>query len=274
MKTVITTLPIYDKLAKQCYQRSNGSGHGIHPIICPIERLPSFQWIDGTDGAVTVTKIELIDEDGNATDITASHFTTCPLPQSYAVTGDFYFQYKGTALDADLPCGRYYLKITMNNAKIYYSEWFQVEDVYDKITYSSKYLIFTFTNSYDLGTILYQDGFTQTLWIESETMEPSFPLKEEGQENADGRFVRTFGRQLKKYLARTKVVPDYMVDVFNRARLCDTITLRDLVGDLNTIYNLEVEHEWLWDDKYYAKIDLTFDYDETVLVSGCNTNIP
>lgn len=274
MKTVITTLPIYDKIDKQCYQRSKDSGHGIIPIICPLERLPSFQWIDGADGASTITKIELIDESGTATDITATHFTTCPKPTSHAITGDVYFQYKGNALDTDLPCGRFYLKLTTNNAKIYYSEWFQVEDVYDKTTYSSKYLIFTFANTYDMGTILYHDSFVQTLWIESETMEPSFPLKEEGQENAEGRFVRTFGRQVKKYLARTKTIPDYMVDVLSRARLCDTITLTDLVGDVNTVYNLEVEHEWLFDDKYYAKADLLFDYDETVLISGCNTNIP
>jgi len=273
MKTIITTLPIYDKIEKQCYQRSISSGNGIIPIISPKRRFPSFQWLDGADGATSVTKLEIIDVNGAATDITASHFTTCPKPSTFAISGDVYFQYKGNALDADLPCGLYYLKITTNNSKVYYSEWMLITDVYDKTTYSSKYLIITFSNTYDLGDILYHDGFIQTVWMESETMEPSFPLEEEGQKNAEGRFVRTFGRQVKKYLARTKAMPDYMVDVFNRMRLCDTITLTDLVGDQNSVYNIEVEHEWLFNDKYYAKLDLTFDYDETVLVSGCNTNI-
>lgn len=273
MKTIITTLPIYDKVNKQCYQRSIDSGHGINAIVCPKERFPSFQWLDGADGATSITKIEIIDQSGTVTDITASHFTTCPKPSIFAITGDVYFQYKGNALDADLPCGFHYIKLTTNNAKVYYSEWMFINDVYDMSSYSSKYIIINFSNTYDLGNILYQDSFAQTLWIESETMEPLFPLKEEGQENAEGRFVRTFGRQVKKYIARTKTMPDYMVDVFNRMRLHDTISLIDLVGDQNTVYNLETEHEWLFDDKYYAKIDLTFDYDETVLVSGCNTNI-
>ena len=139
--------------------------------------------------------------------------------------------------------------------------------------YSDKYLILNFHNTCDLGDILYHDGFTQTLYFESETMEPSFPLEEEGQKNGEGRFVKTFARQTKKYLARTKAMPDYMVDVFHRLRLHDTITLTDLVGDTNTVYNLEVEHEWLFDDKYYAKAELTFDYDETVVLSGCCSNI-
>jgi hypothetical protein len=150
---------------------------------------------------------------------------------------------------------------------------FGIEDVLFFRAYSSKYLTINYSNTCDLGDIIYQYDMNQTIWFESETMEPSFTLEEEGQKNGEGRFVRTFGRQVKKYLARTKEMPDYMVDVFNRMRLHDTISLTDLVGDTNVVYNLEVEHEWLHEDKYYAKIDLTFDYDETALMSGCCTNV-
>ena len=104
-------------------------------------------------------------------------------------------------------------------------------------------------------------------------METSFPQEEEGKKNGEGRFVRTFARQVKKYLARTKEMPDYMIDVFNRMKLHNTISLTDLVGDTNTVYNLEVEHEWLFDDKYYAKADLTFDYEEAAIVTACCVNI-
>ena len=63
-----------------------------------------------------------------------------------------------------------------------------------------------------------------------------------------------------------------MVDVFNRMRLHDFIQLIDLVGDTNNVYNLEVEHDWSSPDKYYAQINLTFDYDETVVIGGCCNN--
>ena len=139
--------------------------------------------------------------------------------------------------------------------------------------YSTKYLTLNFTNSCDLGESIYHDDFTQTLWFESESMETSFPQEEEGQKNNDGKFFRTFVRQVKKYVARTKMMPDFMVDVFNRMKLHNSVELIDLVGDVHDVYNIEVEHEWLFDDKYYAKVDLTFDYDETVLSSGCCISI-
>ena len=139
--------------------------------------------------------------------------------------------------------------------------------------YSPKYLIINFFNTCDLGDILYHHGFTQTIWFESETMEPLFVQEEEGMKNGQGQFIRSFARQVKKYVARTMAMPDYMVDVFNRMKLHDSIQLIDLVGNVNTVYNMEVEHEYLWTDKYYVKIDLTFDYDEAVVIAGCCNNI-
>ena len=139
--------------------------------------------------------------------------------------------------------------------------------------YSQKYLRIDFSNSCDLGDILYQNGLIQSIWLESETMETTFPMEEEGKKNGEGKFIRTFARQVKKYLTRTMALPDYMVDVFNRMRLHNQVSIIDLVGYENDIYNLEVETEWLYDDKYYAKNNLTFDYDEAVIVSACCENI-
>ena len=276
MKTIITTLPIYDKLVKQAYERAKaGNIEGIIPIVCPRHRLPSFQWLDDTDGCASVSKIEIVDSDSSATDITAK-FT---LPTMIPLEHD-YFVYSGTTLLSILTAGIYYLKITMNDAKIYYSDWFKVDCVFGTdenlpptLTYSDKYLIINFLNSCDFGNIYYHGGFNQSIWLKSEPLEMTFPLEEEGAKNGEGQFVRTFGRQTKKYLLRTNKLPDFMVDVFHRMKLHDTIELIDLLGDAHTIYNLEVEHEWLDVDKYYAKIDLTFDYDETVVIAGCCNNI-
>ncbi len=280
MNTVITTLPIYDKLAKQTYERDNAgehsSGEGLsNVIISARHRLPSFQWIDATDGAASVTKVEVVDTEGTATDITAK-FT---LPAMIPIEHD-YFTYKGTTLNSLLDAGTYYLKITMNNAKVYYSEWFKVDCVFGSDTglpptanYSTKYLVITFYNSCDLGNLYYHNSFVQVLYLDADTMEPSFPLEEKGANDGNGKFIRTWGRQVKKYTVHTKTLPGYMVEVFNRMKLHDTITLRDLVGDLHSVYNLEVEHEWLYDDKFYARLTLTFDYDEAFVTSGCCVNI-
>ena len=399
MKTIITTLPIYDKITKQCYERSKHSGNGIVPIICPRHRLPSFMWKDDGDGATSISSIELVSEEFRLSDAEtiftswASHsfdtsytnsgiyfhgvnagvgvwgvvstpfdveigdeiriygfvsgaaggypyaflnsnphdlnartggasllngvidvtlfatvagttqitiagvgainvnITTMTITKtkniknitSYFPTlpalGGGYFVYNGDTLNILLDFGVYYLKITTNNGKIYYSEYFRVDCVFGDdglppaALYSEKYLIIEFFNSCNLGDILYSGGFIQTLYFESETMESSYPTEEEGQKNGEGQFVRTFARQVKKYLARTKQMPDYMVDVFNRMKLHDNIELTDLVGDVHSLLNLEVDHEWLFDDKYYAKMDLTFDYDETVIIAACCENL-
>lgn len=139
--------------------------------------------------------------------------------------------------------------------------------------YSTKYLTINYHNDCDLGDILYADGLTQTIWFESEPMENTYPQEEEGVKNGEALFVRSFARQTKKYLVRTFEMPAFMVEVFNRMKLHDTVELIDLVGDENTVYNLEVEHEWLWDDKYYAKIELTFDYNEAFVIAGCCNNL-
>jgi hypothetical protein len=138
--------------------------------------------------------------------------------------------------------------------------------------YSTKYLTLNFHNDCDLGDILYHTGWNQSMWFESEAMEMLFPQEEEGVKNGEGQFIRSFARQDKKYIARTKQMPDYMVDVFNRMKLHETIELIDLVGDVHDVYNLEVDHEWLDNDKYYARINLTFDYGEAFVIAGCCNN--
>lgn len=162
---------------------------------------------------------------------------------------------------------------TRNDAYLYIyntgASNFTTSDIFLMREYSEKYLTLKFSNECDLGDILYADGFEQHLWFESETMESTYPQEEEGVKNGESRFVRSFARQVKKYLAKTNVMPDYMVDVFNRLKLHDNIEMTDLVGDVNNVYNLEVENEWLWDDRYYARLELTFDYDEAVVIGGC-----
>jgi hypothetical protein len=166
-----------------------------------------------------------------------------------------------------VPSDTAYLKITNTAASIFYAS---VEFIRD---YSDKYLRIVFSNECDLGDILYSDGFEQTIWFESEPMEATFQHEEEGMNNGEGRFIRAFARQVKKYIARTKEMPAFMVDVFNRMKLHDNVELTDRVGDTNSIYNLEETHEWLGEDKYYTRFDLTFDYNEAYVVSGCCNNL-
>jgi hypothetical protein len=262
MKTIVTTLPIYDKVAKQAYERSKrlNTGLAIKCVVCPKDQLPSFQWIE--DGATSVSQIDLIGQDGSSQDITGMFIT---LPTLVMFTSVSYFVCDGI-LNDDLDCGKYYLKITMDNASVYYSEYFETSDVEDcaKIY---------FYNSCDFYNILYQTDFYQTVWLRSAIIEPSFPIDDQGVKNGEGRYVRSFARQTKKYTLKTQILPDYMVDVFNRMRLHDFIQMTDMNGDVNEMLNVEVTHESAYDDGSHFFITLTFDFDETAIVTGCCNNI-
>jgi hypothetical protein len=253
MKTIYTTLPIYDRIEKQAYERGKLAGVDKPiPIICPITEIPSFQWLDHGDGVTSISSVQLINDLGNSSAIALTI-------AKVTLSTDSYFVYYGGTLATPLSCGNYYLKITTDNALIYYSDWFRADTVSDCIK-------FTFFNTCDLGNILYQTAFTQSSWLKSEPMESLFPLEEEGIRNGEGMVVRSFARQPKKYIIRTLTMPYYMVEVFNRVRLHDTVMLTDLVSDTNEVFNLEVDHEWLSQtNKYYAQIILTFDFDETFI---------
>jgi hypothetical protein len=260
MKTIITTLPIYDRLAKQCYERSNHYVKDQRIVIsCPNNYLPNIQWLD--NGSTSVTRIDLIDVNGNITDIT-SYFAA--LPAKVTLTVNSYFVGSGY-LSTAIPCGLFYLKITTDDITLY-SEWFNAQ-------INTDWPYFEFYNTCDFGDILYQTGFTQNLWINSEAMECTFPIEEEGVKNGFGQFVRSFARQTKTYLIKSFEVPDYLVDVFNRMKLHDTILFTNQFGETLEVYNLVVEHEYIFDDNFYAVLNITFDLGETAVISGCCNNL-
>lgn len=177
-------------------------------------------------------------------------------------------EHEFTAIVAGHYPGDYYLQIDNSAAAD-----FTTYEIMLIRAYSEKYVTINFSNGCDLGNLYYHGGFEQTLWLVTEPMENTYPQEEEGLNNGEGQFIRTFTRQTKKYLMRTNLLPDYMVEVFNRMKLHDTVEIIDLVGDANNIYNLEVEHEWFDTDKYFVKVDLTFDYNEVFVIAGCCNNI-
>lgn len=141
-------------------------------------------------------------------------------------------------------------------------------------SYSEQYLTFNFEHSCDLGEIVYEeDDFQQVLYLETENMEPTFPYTERGAENGYGLFVPTFQRQDRTYLIKTLLIPQYIVDVLHRLKLHDTIVLTDLVGDSSTVDEIDVEHDWQFDDKYYALATITVNLGEEIIVSGCCTAV-
>ena len=164
--------------------------------------------------------------------------------------------------------GEYYLYIYNSAASEFFtSEILVIRD------YSDKYIAITFKHSCNLGDIVYDTGFEQVLYLQSEPMESAFPYVEKGAENGYGLFVPTYQRQDKTYIIRTLLIADYIVDVLHRLKLHDTISLTDLVGDVHEIDEIDTEHTWQFEDKYYATASVTVNLGEQIIITGCCTAI-
>lgn len=134
--------------------------------------------------------------------------------------------------------------------------------------YACGFVTLSFSNCCNVGDILYEYDFLQTLWIHSDNIEPAFPYVEKGQENGDGKFIPTFRRQEKTYIIRTDIMPQYLVDVLNRLKLHDVMTYIDQVGNAYVVESVDVEHEWI-ESKYFATAAITVDLGESITAFGC-----
>lgn len=146
---------------------------------------------------------------------------------------------------------------------------FSTSEVLIYTQYACGYVTLSFSNCCNIGDILYEEDFFQTLWLKSDNIEPAFPYTEKGQENGDGKFIPTFRRQDKTYLIRTGEISQYMVDVLHRLKLHDVMTFIDQVGDAHNVESVDIEHDWFDKGKYYATATITIDLGEAVVTQGC-----
>ena len=139
----------------------------------------------------------------------------------------------------------------------------------------NKYLKFEYWNTCDLGNIYYMGGQHFWFYLDGDVMEPFHEETEDGQENGDGDFIPTFRRGMKRYRIRTGLVPDYMVDAIQRMKLHDHIELTFKTGEIEQIYNVDVEMEWVFEKMcHQATVVLTFDMDEKIVIGACCDNLP
>jgi hypothetical protein len=139
---------------------------------------------------------------------------------------------------------------------------------------ANKYLKFEYWNTCDLGDIYYQGGQHFWFYLDGDVLEPFHEDTEDGQEDGDGDFVPTFRRQMKRYRIKTSLVPDYLIDAIQRMKLHDNIELTFKTGEVEQIYNLDVEPEWQFEKKcWQGTVVLTFDMDEKVVLSACCDNL-
>jgi hypothetical protein len=139
---------------------------------------------------------------------------------------------------------------------------------------ANKYLKFEYWNTCDLGNIYYQGGQHFWFYLDGDVLEPFHEDTEDGQEDGEGDFIPTYRRQMKRYRIRTSLIPDYLIDAIQRMKLHDNIELTFKTGEVEQIYNLDIEPEWQF-EKYcwQGTVTMTFDMDEKVVLGACCDNL-
>ena len=61
------------------------------------------------------------------------------------------------------------------------------------------FVIFDYRNKYDMGGILYQTGYRQYFFVDTELSTPAYEIEEDGEQDGDNNFLPTFRKTQKIY---------------------------------------------------------------------------
>jgi len=109
------------------------------------------------------------------------------------------------------------------------------------------------SNACDVANILYQFGFRQRLFLDAIITQPDYDSTEEGIENGNKGFNKTF-QQLKKRYKIDFIAPEYLLDALTLLPMHDYVTIHDGYQSY-PIDDVNIEYEW---DDFYAVCTLSF----------------
>jgi len=130
------------------------------------------------------------------------------------------------------------------------------------------YINIQFWNSCD-ADIYYLGGFKQSLYLDTDFIAPEWELDEEGQEDGDKEFVRTFGKVKKTYNCEF-IAPEFLVQALTFMQIHDNIYVTLKTGETAKVIDMKIDKEWVF-SFCFAKIKLSLVVDFTI--STCCNNI-
>jgi len=186
--------------------------------------------IDGSGGTssdyITIESIKINEYKSFSTGIGDIELDKTLLSLVNINTEEDLIQYCGDNLPKQIPCGKYYMVISMLDNSVYYSELITVKDF---IPSRSPYTLIEWTNTCDLSDVIYQEidgcSFKNRMYIDSELLKPEYPFKEEGEEDGNYKINILFQKWEKKQSLLVAKCPEFIVDALTAMRLHDTITI-------------------------------------------------
>lgn len=129
----------------------------------------------------------------------------------------------------------------------------------------------TFSNPKDVAGIYYPTSvpFTGKLYLDADIGRPTYIYNEEGEEDINGNFNRSFARVEKQYNIRTHLL-EHMVDAFSVIQLHETIYVVASNGASFYVSDFRMsEPEWDENIPCLAEVTLTFNVYSDSIFTRC-----
>ena len=135
----------------------------------------------------------------------------------------------------------------------------------------ANYLCISWWNDYDLGDILYQDGYKNKIFLDVEVEKPEYNTVIESDLNGDSVEVTKFRKSEKVYKFEAWMQED-LVDAFALMQIHDNIEVTLQSGDVIQVQKHGLRAEPSWEEiGCLAKVTVTFT-ENYVIAGNCDEN--
>ncbi len=148
------------------------------------------------------------------------------------------------------------------------SSWQPLTIIEDEV--ANCFLRLKWTSCGNVGTIYYQDGFQNVLYLDPHTfvVRQSPELKLDNDEGGKGQQNTTFTRKEVKYSLDLGQIPWYLLDALTEIPLVDTVTLQSANGT-DPIHEIDVSYTWAEDNTCLALASISFQLDDASTNGSC-----
>lgn len=133
-----------------------------------------------------------------------------------------------------------------------------------------KYTKIQWWHSCDIGNLLYQTGYQNVLYLDSELTRDTPDFFEEGKEDGEKTFIPSFQKLVDKILL-TDYVPEHVLNALIALPLHKNV----LVTTKDNLYigrALRFEVSFTMEDDCHASVELRFQQENALIASACCTN--
>jgi hypothetical protein len=128
------------------------------------------------------------------------------------------------------------------------------------------------SNTCDLSNILYQTGFINQIYLLADVGKPSYNLTEEGDNNGDNEFVKSFQKWEKTHKIEL-LVPEFILETLSLIPLHDQITIFLQNGTGARVKDMTISEPAWQTAGCFANVIIEFTIDYIIKTKCCNNQI-